>query len=286
MAHACAWRDGLPGGRCDGTFPHLGQARGTGIGMNIAHTLQTIARIHPDRPAIAWEGGRSPIAPSRTRCSASPARPAPSARPAARRPRRHRHGELRPSIFRLLYGIWRAGLSAVPMNTKLHAKEMAWILDELRSRSCASPRPKLADELSAAGHAGTLPPIIATGTADHRGAASATSRRTASPATPTPRPGCSTPAAPPAGPRARCSRHRNLLFCQPLLLRRHRLARHARHHPARRAADARLGPVRPRPHRARRRTTSILPGSFEPERVFDGAGDATPTSACSWRRPW
>ena len=25
--------------------------------MNIAHTLSTIARVHPDRPAIAWEGG-------------------------------------------------------------------------------------------------------------------------------------------------------------------------------------------------------------------------------------
>ena len=33
-----------------------------------------------------------------------------------------------PEYFPLLYGIWRAGLSAVPMNSKLHAKEMAWIL--------------------------------------------------------------------------------------------------------------------------------------------------------------
>ena len=29
-----------------------------------------------------------------------------------------------------LYGIWRAGLCAVPVNAKLHPKEVAWIIDD------------------------------------------------------------------------------------------------------------------------------------------------------------
>ena len=40
-----------------------------------------------------------------------------------------------PEYFPLLYGIWRAGLSAVPLNSKLHPKEMAWILAELRGEA-------------------------------------------------------------------------------------------------------------------------------------------------------
>jgi long-chain acyl-CoA synthetase len=71
-----------------------------------------------------------------------------------------------PEYFPLLYGIWRAGLSAVPLNSKLHPKEMAWILADSEAKLCFAS-PKLADGLSAPG-LGALPPIIATGTADHR----------------------------------------------------------------------------------------------------------------------
>jgi long-chain acyl-CoA synthetase len=71
-----------------------------------------------------------------------------------------------PEYFPLLYAIWRAGLSAVPMNSKLHAKEMAWILADSRSRLCIATR-KLADALSAP-DLGRLPAVVATGSGDYR----------------------------------------------------------------------------------------------------------------------
>ena len=64
----------------------------------------------------------------------------------------------------LLYGIWRAGLSAVPMNSKLHPKEMAWILADCGARLCIAS-PKLAEGLSTPELRG-LPPIVVTGTGD------------------------------------------------------------------------------------------------------------------------
>ena len=63
--------------------------------------------------------------------------------------------------------------------------------------------------------------------------------------------------------------HRNLLFACHCYYADIDHIGPQRHHPARRAADARLGPLRPRPHRARLATTSSCAGSFEPERVFD-----------------
>ena len=71
-------------------------------------------------------------------------RAARPARPGARRPRRAGDGELPRSSCPLLYGIWRAGLSAVPMNSKLHPKEMAWIMANSQSRLCIAS-PKLAE---------------------------------------------------------------------------------------------------------------------------------------------
>ena len=42
--------------------------------MNLSLTLQTIARIHPDQPAIAWEGGQLSYAAFEATYSASPER--------------------------------------------------------------------------------------------------------------------------------------------------------------------------------------------------------------------
>ena len=36
----------------------------------------------------------------------------------------------RPRYLELLYGIWHAGLVAVPINNKLHAREVAFILED------------------------------------------------------------------------------------------------------------------------------------------------------------
>lgn len=133
--------------------------------MNLSLTLQTIARVHPDQPAISWESGQLSYAAFEVQ-----AQHIAGALIA-------RHGlnpgdrvalamENCPDYFPLLYGIWRAGLSAVPLNNKLHPKEMAWILADSETKLCLAS-PKLASALSAPG-LGALPPIVATGSTDHR----------------------------------------------------------------------------------------------------------------------
>ncbi|MBS0243362.1 MAG: AMP-binding protein [Proteobacteria bacterium] len=60
------------------------------------------------------------------------------------------------SYFVILFAIWRAGLTAVPMNSKLHAKEMAFILSDAQCRLCFAT-PDVADRLAEVG--GELPPV-------------------------------------------------------------------------------------------------------------------------------
>ncbi len=132
--------------------------------MNISLTLQTMARVHPVRPAISWEGGRLCYC----EFEAAVQRIAGGLR--------RRHGlklgdrvalamENGPELLPVLYGIWRAGLAAVPMNSKLHVREMAWILTDSEARLCVAT-PTLADALSTP-DLSCLPPIIATGTPDY-----------------------------------------------------------------------------------------------------------------------
>jgi acyl-CoA synthetase (AMP-forming)/AMP-acid ligase II len=132
--------------------------------MNISLTLQTMARAHPGRPAISWEGGTLGYGDFEAQVQ----RIAGALR--------GRHGlqrgeavalamENAPELLPVLYGIWRAGLAAVPMNSKLHAREMAWILADSEARLCIAT-PRLGDALSAPDLAG-LPPVVVTGTADY-----------------------------------------------------------------------------------------------------------------------
>ena len=69
--------------------------------------------------------------------------------------------------FEVLYGIWRAGLVAVPMNAKLHEKEIAFILTNSGCKICFCT-PDIADRLgSLAGLTSKLPDIVSTGTKDY-----------------------------------------------------------------------------------------------------------------------
>src|SRR5262245_15861294 len=131
--------------------------------MNLSLTLQTVAKLHPGRPAISWDGGRLAYGAF----EADVQRIAGALR--------RRHGltpgdrvaiamENAPELLPALYGIWRAGLTAVPMNSKLHAREMAWILADSGARLCIAS-PKLGDALSAPDFH-DLPPIVVTGMAD------------------------------------------------------------------------------------------------------------------------
>jgi acyl-CoA synthetase (AMP-forming)/AMP-acid ligase II len=136
--------------------------------MNISLTLQTMAKIHPGRPAISWEGGRLGYGGF----EAAVQRIAGALRGRYKLKQGERVAlamENAPELLPVLYGIWRAGLAAVPMNSKLHAREMAWILADSQAKLCIAT-PKLGDALSApelSGQLSALPPIVVTGTADY-----------------------------------------------------------------------------------------------------------------------
>jgi long-chain acyl-CoA synthetase len=133
--------------------------------MNLSLTLQTVAKVWPDRPAIAWDSGvldyRGFEAEVQAIAGALRGRHAlePGDRVALAM-------DNCPEYLPLLYGIWRAGLSAVPMNSKLHAREMAWILADSAAKLCLAGA-RHADALTAS-DLGPLPPIVALGSADHR----------------------------------------------------------------------------------------------------------------------
>jgi long-chain acyl-CoA synthetase len=133
--------------------------------MSLSLTLQTVAKVYPDRAAISWDGGLLDYRAFEAQVQrvAGALRDRHALRPGDRVALAM---ENCPEYFPLLYGIWRAGLSAVPMNSKLHPKEMAWILADSAAGLCfASAR--LAGALSAP-DLGPLPPVVAVGSADHR----------------------------------------------------------------------------------------------------------------------
>ena len=137
------------------------------VAMNLSLTLQAIAQRMPDRPAVSWEEGALGYGAFEDQVQriAGALQQRHALRPGARVALAMENcAELLPA----LYGIWRAGLAAVPLNSKLHAREMAWILADSETRLCLASA-KLAEGLSApAVSSAALPPILAIGTADYR----------------------------------------------------------------------------------------------------------------------
>lgn len=133
--------------------------------MNLSLILQAVAQSLPDRPAITAEGASITFAEFDDQ----------AARIAGALLRRY---GLEPGarvglwmdncleFLPVLYGTWRAGLAAVPINAKLHPKELQWILDNSGARLCIVT-PNLAERLTELPTGAALPPIIATGSADY-----------------------------------------------------------------------------------------------------------------------
>jgi len=66
-----------------------------------------------------------------------------------------------------LYGVWWAGMAAVPVNAKLHPREFAYILENSKARAVLAT-PDLAEAVAeAAAELETPPRIIITGSAEH-----------------------------------------------------------------------------------------------------------------------
>ena len=130
--------------------------------MNLSHTLAAVARHLPDRPAITADGTTITYAAFEDRVAriAGGLRARYGLTPGARVALvMDNCGAYLPALF----GIWRAGLAAVPVNAKLHAKEVAWILDNSESKLA------LASESHAAALSAVdfpLPPLVVTDTAD------------------------------------------------------------------------------------------------------------------------
>ena len=233
--------------------------------MNLSLTLQNVARSWPGRPAVSWEGGALSYAALEAQVQHIAGALL------------HRHGlkpgmrvalamENCPEYLPALYGIWRAGLAAVPMNAKLHPREMAWILENSESRLCLAS-PKLAGELSSPDPSGsTLPPIVATGTVDYT--ALLTGRRSGTvPAEPMGEAWLFYTSGTTGRPKGAVLTHRNLLFAchcyyadidfigpQDCIL-----------HAAPLTHGSGLYGIA---HLARGSNNIILGGSFEPERVL------------------
>lgn len=131
--------------------------------MNLSLSLQRTARFLPDRPAITSDSGTLTYAAFEQQAASIAGALS-------------RHHGLKPGqrigivmencaeFFPVLYGAWRAGLAAVPINAKLHPKELAWILADSESRLVLTT-PDLADRMAGAGE--DWSPIIATGSRDY-----------------------------------------------------------------------------------------------------------------------
>ncbi|MEX2239123.1 MAG: AMP-binding protein, partial [Burkholderiales bacterium] len=101
--------------------------------MNLAHLLHASAHRLPQAPALAR--GTRTVA-SYGEFSERVARLA-----GAMRRRGLAHGERValamkncPEYYEVLFACWHAGLTAVPMNAKLHARELAYILEHSGAR--------------------------------------------------------------------------------------------------------------------------------------------------------
>ena len=127
--------------------------------MDFSIAVQTIARRLPGHPALIWEGGAltyAALADQIARIAGGLRGPhglAPGQRVALAM-------ENCPEFLPVLLGIWRAGLTAVPVNAKLHPKEFAWIFGNAQVPLIIAD-PKLAATLEAG------PEIISTDSADY-----------------------------------------------------------------------------------------------------------------------
>jgi len=132
--------------------------------MNLSLTIQSIAKHSPQLPAITCEGHRLSYGALEDQV----------ARMAGALSSRH---GLKPGqrvgiamensleILPMIYAIWRAGGTAVPMNSKLHPREMAWILSNCEAKLCVAT-PDLADKMGSTTGA-EFPPMLVTGTRDY-----------------------------------------------------------------------------------------------------------------------
>jgi acyl-CoA synthetase (AMP-forming)/AMP-acid ligase II len=116
--------------------------------MNLVHLLLASARRQAARPALAI--GRRPVRTygemaSRISRLASGFRKRLNLQPGDRVALAMKNC---PEFYEVLFACWHAGLTAVPMNAKLHAKEFAYILEDSGAKACfATPELQVPDAI-------------------------------------------------------------------------------------------------------------------------------------------
>ncbi len=104
--------------------------------MNLVHLLLRSARWLPEQPALAV--GRRPVRTYREMAS----RAARIAAAFSQKFSLKKHDRVAlamkncPEFYEVLFACWHAGLTAVPMNAKLHPKEFAYILENSGAKLC------------------------------------------------------------------------------------------------------------------------------------------------------
>ena len=104
--------------------------------MNLALWLERAGMSHGDRPAL---GLGSRVVRSYAECAGRVARLAASLRQRFGLEAGERVAIVAknsPDYLELMFGIWHAGLAAVPANAKLHGRELAYILEHSGARIC------------------------------------------------------------------------------------------------------------------------------------------------------
>ena len=72
-----------------------------------------------------------------------------------------------PAYAELFYACWHAGLAAVPVNAKLHPKELAYIIDHSQARVVFASDDHAQDVASAVADAGSPARVIVVGTPEY-----------------------------------------------------------------------------------------------------------------------
>lgn len=133
--------------------------------MNLSYMLQAVARTVPDLPAITAHNGTltyAELAPQVARIAGSF-----NARHALQAGDRVGIAMTNcAEFFSCLFAAWQAGLIAVPINAKLHPREMSWILEDCAAK-LAVMTPDIAGAVSEASDL-FWPDIIATDSADYQ----------------------------------------------------------------------------------------------------------------------
>ncbi len=121
------------------------------MGINLARLLVRSARVYPGEAALGLD---DTVVATYAQLAGRVARIAGALRSQLGLARADRVALVMgncPQYVELLFACWQAGLAAVPVNAKLHPKELAYILENSGARAC----------FVTAGHAGALSSIAA-----------------------------------------------------------------------------------------------------------------------------